>query len=121
MKPRLLPPKLPPVDTVNWSIPECKTLIWRRERKCGRRKGTSENIDKGNKGLALIARILDVCCVANGPGLQYRIESIEFVGTNLPEEYTVILSCYPTCIYLAFVDVAAKPSHHWFLACKHLC
>jgi hypothetical protein len=121
VKPRPPPSRLPPVDRVNWLIPECKTPTWRGERKCGRRKGIVENIDKRNKGLALLAWVLDIRPTADGPGLQYRIEFIESVGTNLPEEYTVTISCYPTCICLAFVDAAAKPSHRWFLACKHLC
>jgi hypothetical protein len=54
VKPRPPPSKLPPVDIVNWSIPEYKTPTWHGERKCGRRKGTSESIDKQNKGLALL-------------------------------------------------------------------
>jgi hypothetical protein len=80
-----------------------------------------ENIDKRNKGLALLARVLDVRFTADGLGLQYRIESIESIGTNFPKEYTITISCYPTCTCPAFVDAAAKPSHRWFLACKHLC
>jgi hypothetical protein len=109
------------VDTVNWLIAECKTPTWRRERKCGRRKDTAENIDKRNKGQALLAWVLDVRPSADGPRLQYRIESIESVGTNLPKEYTITISCYPTRTCLAFVDAAAKPMHCWFLACKHRC
>jgi hypothetical protein len=91
VKPRPPPSKLPPVDIVNWSIPECKTPTWRGERKCGRRKGTAENIDKQNKGLALLAWAPDVCPAMDGLGLQYRIESIDFVGTNLHEEYMVTI------------------------------
>jgi hypothetical protein len=121
VKPRPPPSRLPLVDIVNWSIAECKIPIWRSERNCGKRKGIVENIDKRNKGLALLARVLDVHPAVDGLGLQYRIESIESVGTNLPKEYTITISCYPTCTCLAFVDAVAKPMHRWFLACKHLC
>jgi hypothetical protein len=57
----------------------------------------------------------------DGPGLQYKIESIESVRTNLPEEYTITINCYPTYTCPAFVDAVVKPTHRWCLACKHLC
>jgi hypothetical protein len=71
--------------------------------------------------LALLAWVLDVRPATDGPRLQYRIESIESIGTNLPKEYTVTISCYPTYTCPAFVDATAKPSHRCFLAYKHLC
>jgi hypothetical protein len=89
VNPKPPPSRLPPIDTVNWLIAECKTPTWHGERKCSRKKGTAKNINKRNKGQALLARVLDVRPAADGPGLQYKIESIEFVGTNLPEEYTI--------------------------------
>jgi hypothetical protein len=61
VKPKPLPSKLPLVDIVNWLIPECKTPTWHGERKCGKRKDIAENINKRNKGLALLARVLNVC------------------------------------------------------------
>jgi hypothetical protein len=69
VKPMPPPSRLPLMDTMNWSISKCKTPTWRGDRKCGRRKGTTENIDKRNKGLELLARVLDVCPAMDGHGL----------------------------------------------------
>jgi hypothetical protein len=67
MKPKPPPSRLLPVDTVNWSIPEYKIPTWHGDKKCGRKKGIVENIDKRNKGLVLLAQVLDVHLAADGP------------------------------------------------------
>jgi hypothetical protein len=108
------------VDNVNWASKADKTPTIRNNIRVNPRKEKKENFANRDRACAMIAMVLLARRAANLPGMEYLLELTKSNSTNLPRQFVVTISCFPSYTCPDFIWHSASLKDGFYLPFKHL-